>query len=97
MLTRSNRDTITSHDKKRSYLECLEEYVQWLHEQIRLIGYEPVPLERISFPDVSTRPPLRKQFGAHLPPIAPSGRDERRKRAWIDLRVEGRHLHELRM
>ncbi|OBZ79941.1 hypothetical protein A0H81_00919 [Grifola frondosa] len=41
-------DTITSHDKKRSYLECLEEYVQWLHEQIRLVGYDPVPIERVS-------------------------------------------------
>lgn len=41
------RDTITSHDKKRSYLECLEQYVQWLHEQIRLVGREPLPLERV--------------------------------------------------
>ncbi|CCM06489.1 uncharacterized protein FIBRA_08758 [Fibroporia radiculosa] len=41
-------DTITSHDKKRSYLECLEHYVQWLHEQIRLAGHEPIPLERVS-------------------------------------------------
>ncbi|EPT03952.1 hypothetical protein FOMPIDRAFT_50721 [Fomitopsis schrenkii] len=40
-------DTITSHDKKRSYLECLEQYVQWLHEQIRLVGREPMPLERV--------------------------------------------------
>ena len=48
LIALSSSDTITSHDKKRSYLECLEEYVQWLHEQIRLIGYEPVPLERIS-------------------------------------------------
>ncbi|TBU62004.1 hypothetical protein BD310DRAFT_811616 [Dichomitus squalens] len=46
--TITDPDTITSHDKKRSYLECLEEYVQWLHEQIRLVGHEPVPLERIS-------------------------------------------------
>ncbi|KAI0673491.1 hypothetical protein C8Q78DRAFT_628862 [Trametes maxima] len=41
-------DTITSHDKKRCYLECLEEYVQWMHEQIRLVGQEPLPLERVS-------------------------------------------------
>ncbi|KAI1793906.1 hypothetical protein LXA43DRAFT_181557 [Ganoderma leucocontextum] len=46
--TITDPDTITSHDKKRSYLECLEEYVQWLHEQIRLVGHEPVALERIS-------------------------------------------------
>lgn len=42
------RDRITSHDKKRSYLECLEEYVQWLHEEVRRAGETPVPLERIS-------------------------------------------------
>ncbi|KAI0361230.1 hypothetical protein OH77DRAFT_1417467 [Trametes cingulata] len=41
-------DTITSHDKKRCYLECLEEYVQWMHEQLRLVGHEPLPLERVS-------------------------------------------------
>ncbi|KAI0675628.1 hypothetical protein C8Q78DRAFT_1074632 [Trametes maxima] len=41
-------DTITSHDKKRCYLECLEEYVQWLHEQFRLVGQVPPPLERVS-------------------------------------------------
>ncbi|EMD42213.1 hypothetical protein CERSUDRAFT_120988 [Gelatoporia subvermispora B] len=41
-------DTITSHDKKRSYLECLEQYVQWLHEQIRLVGHEPIAIERVS-------------------------------------------------
>ncbi|KAH9837099.1 uncharacterized protein C8Q71DRAFT_585337 [Rhodofomes roseus] len=40
-------DSITSHDKKRSYLECLEQYVQWLHEQTRLVGREPVALERV--------------------------------------------------
>ncbi|KAL6310018.1 hypothetical protein BKA93DRAFT_745790 [Sparassis latifolia] len=40
-------DTITSHDKKRSYLECLEQYVQWLHGQIRLVGHEPVAFERV--------------------------------------------------
>ncbi|KAI0830667.1 hypothetical protein BC628DRAFT_1416191 [Trametes gibbosa] len=46
--TITDPDTITSHDKKRCYLECLEEYVQWLHERLRLAGQEPPPLERIS-------------------------------------------------
>ncbi|KAI0715245.1 hypothetical protein C8Q76DRAFT_618928 [Earliella scabrosa] len=46
--TITDPDSITSHDKKRSYLECLEEYVQWLHEQIHLVGHKPVTLERIS-------------------------------------------------
>lgn len=39
---------MTSHDKKRNYLECIEQYVQWLHDQIRLVGYEPVPFNRVS-------------------------------------------------
>ncbi|KAI0038656.1 hypothetical protein FA95DRAFT_1567614 [Auriscalpium vulgare] len=41
-------DTISSHDKKRYYLECLEQYVSYLHEQLHLVGQEPVPLERVS-------------------------------------------------
>jgi hypothetical protein len=41
-------DTISSHDKKRYYLECLEQYITYLHEQLRLVGHEPVPLERVS-------------------------------------------------
>lgn len=41
-------DTITSHDKKRCYLECLEEYVQWMHDQLRLVGQEPIQVERVS-------------------------------------------------
>jgi len=46
--TPTDPDTITSHDKKRNYLECLEQYVQWAHDQIRLVGHEPVPFERVS-------------------------------------------------
>lgn len=41
-------DTISSHDKKRYYLECLEQYITFLHEQLRLVGHEPVALERVS-------------------------------------------------
>lgn len=41
-------DTISSHDKKRHYLECLEHYVMYLHEQLHLVGAEPVHLERVS-------------------------------------------------
>ena len=41
------RDTITSHDKKRHYLECIEQYVLWLHEQIRLVGTDAVQFERV--------------------------------------------------
>jgi hypothetical protein len=41
-------DTISSHEKKRHYLECLEHYIMYLHEQLRLVGTEPVMLERVS-------------------------------------------------
>ncbi|KAI0055458.1 hypothetical protein BV25DRAFT_1928531 [Artomyces pyxidatus] len=41
-------DTISSHDKKRYYLECLEQYVSYLHEQLTLVGHKPIPLERVS-------------------------------------------------
>lgn len=41
-------DTISSHDKKRYYLECLEQYITYLHDQLRLVGHDPLPLERVS-------------------------------------------------
>ncbi|TCD60675.1 hypothetical protein EIP91_009709 [Steccherinum ochraceum] len=41
-------DTITCHDKKRHYLECLEKYILWVHEQLRLVGKEPIALERVT-------------------------------------------------
>ncbi|KAK0208307.1 hypothetical protein DFS33DRAFT_1271594 [Desarmillaria ectypa] len=41
-------DTISSHEKKRHYLECLERYVIYLHEQLNLTGTQPVALERVS-------------------------------------------------
>ena len=41
-------DTITSHDKKRLYLECLENYVIYLNQQMRLVGLDPIPIERVS-------------------------------------------------
>ncbi|KAK7694856.1 hypothetical protein QCA50_002044 [Cerrena zonata] len=41
-------DSITSHDKKRHNLECLERYVLWLHDQIRIVNREPVPIERFA-------------------------------------------------
>lgn len=42
------RDTISSHEKKRHYLECLEQYVLYLHEQLRLVQTAPLTLERVS-------------------------------------------------
>ncbi|KAI6047580.1 hypothetical protein EDC04DRAFT_2918703 [Pisolithus marmoratus] len=41
-------DTISSHEKKRHYLECLEHYVLYLHEQLRLVQTPPLTLERVS-------------------------------------------------
>src|SRR5438445_594841 len=32
------RDTISSHEKKRHYLECIEQYILYLHEQFDLVG-----------------------------------------------------------
>ncbi|KAF8168030.1 hypothetical protein B0H34DRAFT_792686 [Crassisporium funariophilum] len=40
-------DSISSHEKKRHYLECLEQYVQFLHQQLELIGSTPVELVRV--------------------------------------------------
>lgn len=39
-------DRITTHEKKRLYLECLEEYVHYLQRQIQLYGSVPVALEK---------------------------------------------------
>ena len=44
----SYSDTISSHEKKRHYLECLEQYVMYLHQQLELVGSQPIPLERVS-------------------------------------------------
>ena len=41
-------DTISSHEKKRHYLECLEQYVLYLHEQLQLVQTAPLTLERVS-------------------------------------------------
>lgn len=46
--TPTDPDSISSHEKKRHYLECLERYVIYLHEQLSLIGTQPVALERVS-------------------------------------------------
>ncbi|KAK0456504.1 hypothetical protein EV421DRAFT_1895727 [Armillaria borealis] len=46
--TPTDPDSISSHEKKRHYLECLERYVIYLHEQLNLIGTQPVALERVS-------------------------------------------------
>ncbi|KIL70767.1 hypothetical protein M378DRAFT_155704 [Amanita muscaria Koide BX008] len=44
---RPARESISSHEKKRQYLECLEYYVMFLQQQLSLVGAEPVLLERV--------------------------------------------------
>ncbi|TRM66156.1 hypothetical protein BD626DRAFT_566782 [Schizophyllum amplum] len=44
----TNPESLSSHEKKRYYLESLEQYVMYLHEQLKLVASEPVPLERVS-------------------------------------------------
>ncbi|KAG6850497.1 hypothetical protein H0H93_012498 [Arthromyces matolae] len=51
-------DIISSHEKKRNYLECLEYYVTYLHEQLNLIGCVPARLQR---PSVSIRRGMTSQ------------------------------------
>ncbi|KAI0317092.1 hypothetical protein OF83DRAFT_1059254, partial [Amylostereum chailletii] len=40
-------DGMSCHDKKRRYLECLEEYVVYLRDQATLAGLQPIELERV--------------------------------------------------
>lgn len=47
LLSPFHSDTITAHEKKRHYYECLEEYVLHVHEQIKLAGLQPIPFERV--------------------------------------------------
>ncbi|OAX42387.1 hypothetical protein K503DRAFT_710765 [Rhizopogon vinicolor AM-OR11-026] len=46
--TPTDPDTISSHEKKRHYLECLEHYVLYLHDQLHLVNTAPLPFERVS-------------------------------------------------
>jgi hypothetical protein len=42
------RDTISSHEKKRHYVECLEQYITYLHEQFEVLGAVSAMLTRVS-------------------------------------------------
>ena len=46
--TSTYRDTISSHDKKRHYLESLEQYIVYLHEQFSLLQQEHPPLQQVA-------------------------------------------------
>ncbi|TFK77039.1 hypothetical protein BDN72DRAFT_23766 [Pluteus cervinus] len=41
-------DSISSHEKKRHYLECLERYVLYLQQQIELLGAKAFPIQRVN-------------------------------------------------
>jgi hypothetical protein len=56
MALTSHRETLSSHDKKRAYVECMEQYIEFLHQQLRLVGHEPVAMEKVeSYSGLSTR------------------------------------------
>ena len=57
MLT-SGSDAISTHEKKRVFLEGLEEYVEWLEDQLRAAGIEPVQMNRVPIyrvPEIRTK------------------------------------------
>jgi hypothetical protein len=41
------RENLSLHEKKRAYVECIEQYVEYLHQQLRLVGHEPVPMQQV--------------------------------------------------
>jgi len=41
------RDTISSHEKKRHYLECLEQYILYLHNEFGSLGLATGPIENV--------------------------------------------------
>ncbi|KAK7064169.1 hypothetical protein R3P38DRAFT_3165182 [Favolaschia claudopus] len=44
----SNPGELSSHHVKRLYVECLEHYVEYLHELFAHLNVEPLPFERVS-------------------------------------------------
>ena len=63
------RDGISSHEKKRQLLECLEQYVLFLHEQLKLVGVEPIPLERATNARGLTSRSIRVGLDNCIPPF----------------------------
>jgi hypothetical protein len=41
------RDLFSTQDKRRLYMNSLEEYVLYLHQQLRLVGQEPLPIPQL--------------------------------------------------
>lgn len=42
------RETVSAHDRRRYFVECMEQYIVFLHEQLKLVGHEPAPLENVA-------------------------------------------------
>ncbi|KAF9489669.1 hypothetical protein BDN71DRAFT_1455817 [Pleurotus eryngii] len=40
-------ESISSHDRKRYYLECIESYSLYLQDRVRAAGFMPVPIQRV--------------------------------------------------
>ncbi|KAF4605255.1 hypothetical protein EYR40_004038 [Pleurotus pulmonarius] len=40
-------ESISSHDRKRYYLECIESYSLYLQDRVRAAGFTPVPIQRV--------------------------------------------------
>ncbi|KAJ7783859.1 hypothetical protein DFH07DRAFT_207692 [Mycena maculata] len=51
----SDPDDISPHEKKRLYLQCLENYVMYLHSLFARINVAPLPLERVSNYRITSR------------------------------------------
>ncbi|KAJ7103463.1 hypothetical protein B0H15DRAFT_214797 [Mycena belliarum] len=44
----SDPDDLSSHEKKRLYVESLERYIQYLHQLFAFLNIAPAPLQRVS-------------------------------------------------
>ncbi|KAJ7110147.1 hypothetical protein C8R44DRAFT_274257 [Mycena epipterygia] len=44
----SDPDDLSSHEKRRLYVACLEQHVQYLHQLFAYLNVQPLPLERVS-------------------------------------------------
>lgn len=42
-------DSLSVHEKRRRYLECIEEYVVWLHDHIQVMGGHLPRIERRTY------------------------------------------------
>ncbi|KAF7436861.1 hypothetical protein PC9H_003694 [Pleurotus ostreatus] len=45
-------ESISSHDRKRYYLECIESYSLYLQDRVRAAGFTPVPIQRVIPPSL---------------------------------------------